>query len=67
MINVTVNDVSLALPDGASLADALAEKSIEPNGIATALNGKLVPAVRRSETELHDGDKIVIIKAFYGG
>ena len=66
-MNITINDVSLTLPEGATLKDALDIKEIKPQGIASALNGCVIPAVRRNETALSDGDKIVIIKAFYGG
>lgn len=66
-MKVLINDVDLDLPDGATLADALQAKEIEAKGIATALNGKVVPAVLRDKKVLADGDKIVIIKAFYGG
>lgn len=67
MITVKINDNDILLPDEATLQDALDRKNIQPQGIATALNGKVVPAVLRATTRLHDGDSIIIIKAFYGG
>ena len=66
-MNVTINDVPLMLADGAMLSDALAAKDIKPQGIATAINGTVIPAAKRASTTLNDGDKIVIIQAFYGG
>ncbi len=66
-MNVTINEATVTLPDGATLADALAAKDIKPQGIATAVNGTVVPSQSRAATTLADGDKIVIIKAFYGG
>lgn len=66
-MNVKVNHVAVDLPEGASLQDALDAKSISPQGIATAVNGKVIPAVTRPAHKLSDGDDIVIIKAFYGG
>ena len=66
-MNVTINDVPIMLADGAMLSDALAAKDIKPQGIATAINGTVIPAAKRASTTLNDGDKIVIIKAFYGG
>lgn len=66
-MKVLINDVDLELTDGSTLADALQAKEIEAKGIATALNGKVVPAVLRDKKVLANGDKIVIIKAFYGG
>ena len=66
-MNITVNDIILNLPDGATVGDALDLKDIKPQGIATAVNGHVIPADMRTSTVLSDGDKIVIIKAFYGG
>ena len=66
-MNITINDVPLTLPSGSMLSDALATKEIKLSGIATALNGTVIPADRRQSTPLSEGDKIVIIKAFYGG
>lgn len=66
-MNITINDVPLSLPSGSMLSDALNAKEIKPQGIATAVNGTVIPAAKRTSTPLNDGDKIVIIKAFYGG
>ena len=66
-MEIKINNVSLELPDGATLQDALEAKGIAPQGIATAVNGKVVPAVLRPSKVLTAGDSIVIIKAFYGG
>lgn len=66
-MNITINDMPMELPEGAMLSDALASKDIKPQGIATAINGSVIPAAKRSSTPLKNGDKIVIIKAFYGG
>ncbi len=66
-MTVKINQISLSLPDGSSLQDALDAKEIKPQGIATAVNGKVIPAVSRQSHKLADGDDIVIIKAFYGG
>lgn len=66
-MNVTINDVPLTLPEGATLADALAGRNLPASGVATAVNGSVVPAASRAGHILASGDKIVIIKAFYGG
>lgn len=66
-MQVTINDMTLTLSDGQTLTDALEAKDIKPQGIATAINGVVIPATKRGEVTLNDGDKIVIIKAFYGG
>ncbi|MDE5989208.1 MAG: sulfur carrier protein ThiS [Duncaniella sp.] len=66
-MTVKVNQVVISLPEGASLQDALDAKEIKPQGIATAVNGKVIPAVLRQSHKLSENDDIVIIKAFYGG
>ena len=42
-MNITINDVPLTLPSGSMLSDALAAKEIKLSGIATALNGTVIP------------------------
>ncbi len=66
-MTVKINDITLNLPDGSSLQDAINAKEIVTKGIATAVNGKVIPATDRESHTLIDGDDIVIIKAFYGG
>lgn len=66
-MNVTINDITISLPEDSTLQDAVAIKGVTPQGIATAVNGIVIPSTARAETQLNDGDKIVIIKAFYGG
>lgn len=66
-MKILINDVTVELPEGATLRDALDTKGIAPTGIATALNGTVIPASARAAKILSEGDKIVIIKAFYGG
>ncbi len=66
-MKVRINHVELELADNATLRDALDKKNIPAAGIATAVNGTVVPASARNTHQLADGDDIVIIKAFYGG
>ena len=66
-MKVKINNKETELADGTSLADALAEREIKPQGIATAVNGKVIPAANRETCLLADGDTVTVIKAFYGG
>lgn len=66
-MKVSINNKPIELTDKSTLADALASSGVKPNGIATALNGNVVPASDRAMTILNDGDSILIIKAFCGG
>lgn len=67
MINVTINGASVSLPEGSTLQDALNERSIPASGIASAVNDVVIPSASRAATVVNDGDKIIVIKAFYGG
>lgn len=66
-MKVRINHVELELAENATLQNALDKKNIPAAGIATAVNGTVIPAAARSAHQLADGDDIVIIKAFYGG
>ncbi|MCC8070671.1 MAG: sulfur carrier protein ThiS [Bacteroidales bacterium] len=66
-MDIIINDHSYSLPEGTTLSQALDAASIVPKGIATAVNGEVIPAPRRSSHILSPNDKILIIKAFYGG
>ncbi len=66
-MNVKLNDKIIILSDNSTLESCLAINNISSNGIATALNGTVIPMEKRKDTILHEGDNIIIIKAFYGG
>ncbi|MDE7025826.1 MAG: sulfur carrier protein ThiS [Paramuribaculum sp.] len=66
-MTVTINDKSVNLPEGATLLQALEAENITPAGIATAVNDTVVPRDSRASHTLSNGDKILVIKAFYGG
>ncbi|MDE6460310.1 MAG: sulfur carrier protein ThiS, partial [Paramuribaculum sp.] len=51
----------------ATLEEALQKAGVRPQGIATALNNKVIPAATRTKTVLKDGDTVTVITAFYGG
>ena len=50
-----------------SLQELAQELTLPEKGIAVAVNNRMVPRSNWQLTELHDGDKIVIIKAVCGG
>ena len=55
------------MPEASTLQDALEAANVKPQGIATALNNHVVTADMRPKTVLTDGDRVVVITAFYGG
>lgn len=66
-MTIEINNKPVELPQGATLEDAITTAGINPQGIATAVNGVVVPAPDRKSTVLNDNDKIVVISAFCGG
>ncbi|MCM1504699.1 MAG: sulfur carrier protein ThiS [Muribaculum sp.] len=66
-MNITVNDKKMEVPDNTSLQGALNLAGINPDGIATALNGEVVQLIDRDSTMLKDGDSILVIQPYYGG
>ena len=53
----------------ATLAALLEEKAVDTGqrGIAVALNGAIVPRAVWSQTVLHPGDSVEIVRALQGG
>lgn len=49
------------------LAKIMEEQGITPAGKAVAVNDLAIPPSLWAETLLHDGDKILVFRAFYGG
>lgn len=66
-MKIKINNKEVEAAAGTSLATLLNQQSIPSSGIATAVNGTVIPASARASRELADGDSIVVIKAFYGG
>ena len=50
-----------------TLAEALAELGFSGRIVATAVNGDFVPARKRAETVLGEGDRIEIVAPMQGG
>lgn len=68
MIKISVNGKELEVPDKSSLADAIKLVPGVPNqGVAAAVNMEVVPTPQWDATQLANGDKITIIRAFNGG
>ena len=65
-IRVNGRDERLAV---ATLAALLQEKAVDTGrrGIAVALNGAIVPRAAWSQTALHPGDSIEIVRVLQGG
>jgi sulfur carrier protein len=66
---VVVNGEERALPEGATVADAVAAAGVPApdRGLAVAVDGEVVPRAAWSETELHEGRRIEVLRAVQGG
>lgn len=65
-LRVTVNGEPKELPQGVSLADALALLGAPREGVAVERNGAIVPRAKHAETPILDGDRLEIV-TFVGG
>jgi sulfur carrier protein len=66
IMEIQINQKSLSLPDGATVADALAAFGARPP-FAVALNGQFVARTQHPERALNAGDKLDIVHPVAGG
>ena len=66
-IQLKLNGEPRDLPDGASVADAVAEVTKLASGVAAAVNGDVVVRGSWAATPLHDGDQVEVVTAVQGG
>lgn len=65
-MNILLNQQPLALSEGASLADALAQQALRPP-YAVAVNTQFVPRTQYAVKPLHEGDRIEVVSPVTGG
>ena len=66
-LRVRLNGEPRELPDGARLAEAVAELTDLASGVAAAVNGDVVPRGSWTATPLRDGDQVEVVTAVQGG
>jgi len=66
-VPVTLNGEPRDLPDGSTVAHAVAELTAAPSGVAAAVNGEVVPRGSWAVTALRDGDQVEVVTAVQGG
>ena len=66
-VQVKLNGEPRELPDGATLAEAVAGLTDLASGVAAAVNGDVVPRGSWARTLLRDGDQIEVVTAVQGG
>lgn len=65
-MQITINQQPVALPDTATVADAVAQWQAKPP-FAVAVNTNFVPKARYAQQPLQDGDRVEIIAPVTGG
>ena len=66
-VQVKLNGEPRELPDDSTIAQAVAELTTAPSGVAAAVNGDVVPRGSWSLTVLRDGDQVEVVTAVQGG
>jgi sulfur carrier protein len=66
-VQVKLNGDPRELPDGATLAQAVARVTDLDSGVAAAVNGDVVPRGAWAATSLRDGDQVEVVTAVQGG
>ena len=67
LVNATVNGEPRAVSDGTTVAELLAELNVGTEGIAVAVNERVVRRATFGEVALREGDAVEIIRAVAGG
>jgi sulfur carrier protein len=66
-VQVKLNGEPRELPEGVTMAQAVAELTPEAAGVAAAVNGDVVPRRAWAATPLRDGDQVEVVTAVQGG
>jgi sulfur carrier protein len=66
-VQVKLNGEPYELPDGSTLAEAVAQVTDLASGVAAAVNGDVVARGSWAVTSLRDGDQVEVVTAVQGG
>jgi sulfur carrier protein len=66
-VQVRLNGEARELPDGSTIAQAVAALTAAATGVAAAVNGDVVPRGVWTATPLRDGDRVEVVTAVQGG
>jgi sulfur carrier protein len=66
-VRVRLNGEPRELPDGSTVAEAVAELTAAATGVAAAVNGDVVRRGSWTVTPLADGDQVEVVTAVQGG
>lgn len=66
-MRVLVNGEPVDVPEDATVRVLILLVGANPEGVAVALNGEVVPRGRQESTPLSPGDRVEVIRAVGGG
>ena len=66
-VHVKLNGELCDLPEGSTVAQAVAALTAAATGVAAAVNGDVVPHGSWGATLLRDGDQVEVVTAVQGG
>ena len=66
-VQVKLNGEPFDLPDGSTVAQAVARLTAAATGVAAAVNGDVVPRGSWTATLLREGDQVEVVTAVQGG
>ncbi len=67
-MNILINGQATDMPDNSTITSVLQHiEQHHTGGIAVAINDMVVPKSQWSDSQISDGDKVLIIKASQGG
>lgn len=66
-MKVLVNDETVELPAGATVAQLIEQLGLAGRGVAVERNLEIVPRSRHGETKLADGDRLEVVTLVGGG
>lgn len=66
MLHLTINNQPKETA-ASNLAALAAELQLPERGVAVAINNRIAPRADWSNTPLHEGDAVTVIKAAFGG
>ena len=67
LMKISVNNKETEIANGGTLTDLAAQLELPAQGVAIAVNNKMVPRTQWNDTILNENDSLVIIKAACGG
>jgi sulfur carrier protein len=66
-MNIEINNKNYEFDNGSTLDSIVGKLSLNPKGIAFAIDNQVIKRDKWSDTVLADGMKIIMIKAVCGG